>query len=181
MKKVLVLLTVITIVIFMCTSCAEKKLKYDMNLGFDFNNVKNKTVTFNVYHSNTDDHTWELVTSFPCEPKPGHYNDVRLEGKTNKVVLSLSDNTYTESEDGKSGSYDSTELSSYKFDVKGFKGFVHGCKYFDVEDKKGEQFVRLYPISNKDHVTFLEDLSLDKPYDTEGYAIDNFLVTVVME
>ena len=81
MKKILLTMTVVIIAIFMCTGCMSKKLEYDPNLGYDLNNVKNKDVTFNVYHSNTKDHTWELVTSFQCDPKPGHYNDVKIEGK----------------------------------------------------------------------------------------------------
>lgn len=180
MKKILLTMTVVIIAIFMCIGCMSKKLEYDPNLGYDLNNVKNKDVTFNVYHSNTKDHTWELVTSFQCDPKPGHYNDVKIEGKKNKVIAVLSDNTYTESEDGKSASYDGVDIASYEYEIDGFKGFIPSCKYFDVGNKEGEQFVRLYTISN-DSGTLFGEISLDKPYDTEGDNIDNILITIVMK
>ena len=180
MKKILLTMTVVIIAIFMCAGCMSKKLEYDPNLGYDLNNVKNKDVTFNVYHSNTKDHTWELVTSFQCDPKPGHYNDVKIEGKKNKVIAVLSDNTYTESEDGKSASYDGEDIASYEYEIDGFKGFIPSCQYFDVGNKEGEQFVRLYTISN-DSGTFFGEISLDKPYDTEDDNIDNILITIVMK
>ena len=181
MKKILLTMTVVIIAIFICTGCMSKKLEYDPNLGYDLNNVKNKDVTFNVYHSNTKDHTWELVTSFQCDPKPGHYNDVKIEGKKNKVIAVLSDNTYTESEDGKSASYDGVDLSTYEYVVKGFDGVDPGYVTFDVKDEEGEQFVRLYPITNSGEVSYYEEISLDKPYETGENIIDNFLITIVMK
>jgi len=181
MKKILLTMTVVIIAIFMCTGCMSKKLEYDPNLGYDLNNVKNKDVTFNVYHSNTKDHTWELVTSFQCDPKPGHYNDVKIEGKKNKVIAVLSDNTYTESEDGKSASYDGVDLSTYEYVVKGFDGVDPGYVTFDVKDEEGEQFVRLYPITNSGEVSYYEEISLDKPYETDEKIIDNILITIVMK
>ena len=57
-------------------------------------------------------------------------------------------------------------------------------KSFAVRDEEGEQMVRLYPISNSGSVSFLEDISLDKPYDLEetgGETLDNILITIVMK
>ena len=94
----------------------------------------------------------------------------------------LSDNTYTEAADGSSAAYGGTDVSSFEFDMDGFQGDLPGWKGFAVKDEEGEQLVRLYPISNGGSVTFLEDVSLDKPYDLdEDGVLDNILITIVMK
>ena len=178
----IIIAAVITMLI--CAGCSFGELEYDMNLGYDLNKVKSKDITFNVYQVNPEDHSWERIASFPCTPEPGHYNDVKIEGEKGKIKAVLSDNTYTESDDGNSAAYDGVVVSSFEYDVDGFKGDFPGWKSFAVRDEEGEQMVRLYPISNSGSVSFLEDISLDKPYDLEetgGETLDNILITIVMK
>lgn len=182
MKKTSILLVVI-LVLLVSAGCSKDTLEYDMNLGYDLNNVKHKDITFNVYHSNTEDNSWEQIASFPCSPQPGHYNDVKLEYKPGQITAVLNDNTYTKSEDGNSVTYDGTMEANYEFKIDGFKGSLPGWKCFDIKDIEGEQLVRLYPISNSGAVSFLGDIRLDKPYDIEQETdtIDNILITIVMK
>ena len=65
--------------------------------------------------------------------------------------------------------------------VKGFDGVDPGYVTFDVKDEEGEQFVRLYPITNSGEVSYYEEISLDKPYETDEKIIDNILITIVMK
>ena len=55
---------------------------------------------------------------------------------------------------------------------------------FAVENKEGEQPVRLYPISNSEITSFFGDLENDfdmnEPYDTDGKNLDNILITVTI-
>ena len=181
MRKLISVLLAVFMALLLCTACACDKLEYNGNLGYDFNNVKNKEITFNAYHSNTKDGSWEQITSFTCTPRPGHYNDVTLECKGDKILLELRDNTYTESEDA--ATYDGTVEDSYEFKVDGLKRDVVGWASYDIRDIEGEQLVRLYPISNRGDVATLADISLDKPYDKDGVLgnLDNILITVVMK
>ena len=97
------IIIVAVVTMLLCAGCSFGELEYDMNLGYDLNKVKSKDITFNVYHVNPEDHSWERIASFPCTPEPGHYNDVKIEGEKGKIKAVLSDNTYTESDDGNSG------------------------------------------------------------------------------
>ena len=181
MRKVRIIV-IAAVMMLICAGCSSGELEYDPNLGYDLNEVKSKDIVFNVYHVNPKDHSWERIASFPCIPVPGHYNDVKIEGKKGKVTAVLSDNTYTEAADGSSAAYDGTTVSSFDFDIDGFKGDLQGWKSFSVKDEEGEQLVRLYPVSNSSTVLFLEDVSLDKPYDLdEDGVLDNILITIVMK
>ena len=84
----IIIAAVITMLI--CAGCSFGELEYDMNLGYDLNKVKSKDITFNVYHVNPEDHSWERIASFPCTPEPGHYNDVKIEGEKGKIKAVLS-------------------------------------------------------------------------------------------
>lgn len=174
------MLTAIFVTILMCTACFSKELDYNTNLGYNFNYGKNKNVTFNVYHSNTKDHSWELIKSFSCTLKPGHYNDVKAGGKKGKVVFTLQENTYTKTENHEE--YNGRDISSFEYGIEGFDGWMGGYKEFSVKNIEGEQLARLYPIPNPNnkynYVTYNEDVSLNKPYDTGDGNIDNVLITV---
>lgn len=180
MKKYILTAIAAAVSIIMCTGCSANEIEYDANLGYDFNNVKSGDVVFNVYHSDTEDHLWELIASFPCRPEPEHYNDVRLECEGDQITAELTDNTYTKSDDGTSAAYDSTVISSYGFTVEGFKGSLSGYGFYSLKNKSGEQPVRLYPVSNNEDVSLVREVDPDKPYDTEGENLDNILVTVVI-
>lgn len=66
MRKLISVLLAVFMALLLCTACACDKLEYNGNLGYDFNNVKNKEITFNAYHSNTKDGSWEqLVRLYP--------------------------------------------------------------------------------------------------------------------
>ena len=143
------------------------------------NSVKSDDVVFNIYHSNTEDHSWELIASFPCQPEPGHYNDVKLENEGDSITLELTDNTDTKSDDGTSAAYDSTVISSYDFTVDDFEGSLSGYGCYSLKNKSGEQLIRLYPVSNNEDVSLVGEVDLDKPYDAKGVNLDNILVTVV--
>lgn len=180
MKKRLFAVLIMILTIGMFAGCSMNKIEYDMNLGYDLNQMKYKDITFNVYHSNTEDHKWELIASFPCDPKSGHYNDVKLQCSDDFITAVLKNNTKTESEDGKTVSYDGIIEASYEFEIEGFEGFLPGWESFDIENKEGEQFVRIYPISN-DGGTLFNNINLEEPYDSNNENIDNILITIVMQ
>ena len=181
-KKLITSMIIIVFIIMLTTGCASSELDYNANLGFDLNKVRHKDITFNVYHSNTEDNSWEQIASFPCTPQPGHYNDVKLECKPGQITAVLKDSTYTESEDGNFASYDGTIEAAYEFKIDGFKGSLPGWEDFEIKDIDGEQLVRLYPITNNGELSFLAEISLDKPYNEEDSDnIDNILVTIVMK
>lgn len=182
MKKRIVIITAAIISILMFTGCSANELEYDTNLGYDLNNAKSSDVIFNVYHSDTKDHSWELIASFPCRPEPGHYSDVRIKGKENMITAELTDSTYTKSDDGNSAVYNSAVTAEYDFRIEGLKESLEGYSQYAVKNKSGEQPVRLYPVSNSDGVYLSgEEVSLDESYDTEGENLDNILVTIVMK
>ena len=181
MKKAFVTILLAVVTMLICAGCSSGELEYKENLGYDLNKVKHKDITFNVYHTNPKDKTWERIKSFPCTPEPGHYNDVRLEGKKDKITVLLRDNTCTESSDGSTAAYDGVTVSSFNNAVDGFKGSLPGWESFAVKDEEGEQLVRLYPISNSNAAPTLGDIRLDKAYDTKGKTIDNILITIVMK
>ena len=181
MKKRIVIITAVIILILMFTGCSANELEYDANLGYDLNKAESENITFNVYHSDTKDHSWELIASFPCKAESGHYSDVRIENKGNKITAQLTDSTYTKSDDGNSTAYNSAVVTEYDFIVEGLKESLQGYGQYAVKNKSGEQPVRLYPVSNSDGVYLSgEEVSLDKPYDIEGENLDNILITIVM-
>lgn len=182
---ILMITIIICFAIILCASCSTKNvLEYDMNLGYDFNSVTNKNFVFNIYHSNTENHHWEKITSFTCKPEQGHYNDMKLIFRNNKIGIELWDNTREVLEDGNAVMYDGTALEKTEFDVDGYKGSQNGMFVFAVENKEGEQPVRLYPISNSEITSFFGDLENDfdmnEPYDTDGKNLDNILITVTI-
>lgn len=178
MKKVASIVILIMMTLVMLTGCSTGKMKYDVNLGYDLNQVKYSDITFNVYHSNTDDHTWKQIASFSCNPMSGHSYDVKLQCNEGVISVELRNNSKTES--GNTVSYNGEAEASYVFEVEGFEGFLPGWKSFDIENKEGEQFVRLYPISN-DGGTFFNDINLEAVYDSDNVNIDNILITIVMK
>lgn len=179
MKKVSTVI-ILALALSLLVGCQTGKVNYEGNLGYDLNRVKYKDITFNIYHSNTESHNWELLASFPCEPKPGYYNDVELQYVNNTISAVLRSNTMTESSDKNEITYSGTTEAEYDFTIDGFDGFFPAQKYFDVENKAGEQFVRLYPISN-DGGSFYNNINLNEAYDTDNVNIDNILITIVMK
>ena len=89
---------------------------------------------------------------------------------------------YTASDDGTSAVYEGTSVTACDFKVQGFKGSLMGYSQYAVKNKSGEHPVRLYPVSNSNGVYLSgEEVSLDKPYDTEGENLDNILITIEMK
>lgn len=182
MKKRTIIMAAVIISILMCTGCAVNELEYEDNLGYDLNKAKSGNIVFNVYHSDTEDHSWELIARFPCQTEPGHYSDISLKSKGEKIIAELTDNMYTVSDDGNSAAYEGTSVTACDFKVEGFKGSLQGYKNYAVKNETGEQPVRLYPVSNSNGVYLSgEEVSLDKPYDTEGENLDNILITIEMK
>lgn len=184
MKKFFIMIIIFILSVVICTGCSAEKLEYDMNLGYNFNSVDYKNIVYNVYHSNTENHHWEKIASFSCQPEQGHYNDVKLICGKNKISIELWNNTREVLEDGNAVTYDGTALEKKEFNVDGYKGSQNGVFVFAVENKEGEQPVRLYPISNSEIISFFGDLENDfdinEPYDTEEVNLDNILITVTM-
>lgn len=177
MKKVkrIVLLLLLT---FSMVGCGARELTYYGNLGYDFSKVDYESIVFHVYHSNTDDHTWELLKTFSCSPEKEHFADIRLEGKENCITLICEDNYVETTED--SQTFFTDETDSYEFTVEGFQGEICGFQTFQIKDTDEEQFYRLFPISNSPGSIF-PHLSLDKPYDEKEENIDNILVTIKIQ
>ena len=182
MKRRMMIMATVIISILMCAGCSVNELEYETNLGYDLNKAKSEDIVFNVYHSDTEDHSWELIARFPCQTEPGHYSDISLKSEGEKITAELTDNMYTVSDDGNSAAYEGTSVTACDFKVEGFKGSLQGYSQYAVKNKSGEQPVRLYPVSNSESVSLPdEEVSLDKPYDTEGENLDNILITIEMK
>lgn len=176
MKKCVVY--VLALVLTLClVGCGSKPLAYYSN-GYDFSNSDCDQVIYRVYHSNTDTHNWELLTTFTCTPEAGHYFDVSLEGSENLLTLSLLDRQVEKTENAES--IQTKVITTFEFAVDGFGGTIPGYQTFPVETTDGEQFYRLYPITNSNGRYFM-DLALDQPYDAQEDNLDNILITVTLE
>ncbi len=179
MKRAIVVVLLLTL-FFSLNGCADKELTYYGNLGYDLSEADHESIVFNVYHSNTADHTWELLKTLKCSPQQGHFADVRLEGAKNRIIVTLEDNYVEKTETQECHFTD--DIDTYSFPVDGFEGFISGFETFEINDSNEEQICRLYPISNDDmEVVFFEDLKIDGPYDEEGENLDNILITVRFE
>lgn len=176
MKKRIVF--VLALVWMLClVGCGTKPLAYYSN-GYDFSESDCEQVTYRVYHSNTDTHNWELLTTFTCTPEVGHYFDVSLEGSENLLKLNLLVRQVEKTENAES--IQTEVIGTFEFAVNGFDGAIPGYQTFPVENTDGEQFYRLYPITNGNGRYFM-DLALDQPYDTQTDNLDNILITVTLE
>ena len=81
-----IITALVLILLFSPSGCSSRKLEYHGNLGYDLSNIDYEEVVFNIYHSNTEQHTWEKLTEFLCSPEKGHYADIRLEGSENRIT-----------------------------------------------------------------------------------------------
>lgn len=179
MKKVIAVVLLL-ILVFSLNGCAGKSLTYYGNLGYDLSETDHESIVFNVYHSNTADHTWELLKTLKCSPQHGHFADVRLEGAGNRIIVTSEDNYVEKTETQEC--YFTDDIDTYSFTVDGFLGYISGFETFDIKDIDEEQICRLYPISNDDTgVLFFEGLKIDGPYDEAGENLDNILITVRFE
>ena len=69
-------------------------------------------------------------------------------------------------------------VSKYEFNIDGFNGWIGSFKTFEVKDIDGEQFYRLYPISNDGGGVIFNDLKMDSSYDEDEENLDNILITI---
>lgn len=157
--------------------CASKPLTY-CSIGYDYSTLNCEEIVYRVYHSDTDAHNWELLTTFTCTPEAGHYFDISLEGSENLLNLSLSDRQVEKAENAES--VQTEVIGTFEFAVDGFDGTIPGYQTFPVENTDGEQFHRLYPITNGNGRYFM-DLALDQPYDAQEDNLDNILITVTLK
>lgn len=174
MKK-LIGLFVLFVLIISLNGCSGKTLTYFGNLGYNFNEVDHENIVFNIYHSNTDDHTWELLETFTCFPLKDNFNDIKLEGFENRIVMSSQNNSVLKTEYNET--YNGYDLDTYEFAIDGFSGLIGSFKSFEIKDSDEEQLYRLYPINNGSGL-FFTGLDIDKPYDEEGINLDNILITI---
>ena len=58
------------------------------------------------------------------------------------------------------------------------KLYFGSFKTFEVKDIDGEQFYRLYPISNDGAGVIFNDLKMDSSYDEDEENLDNILITI---
>lgn len=175
MRKIAVIV-IILVLMFSFAGCSGKKIQYNNNLGFALNGVEYESVEFNIYHSNTKNHKWELLKNFSCSPKEEHFADIRVEGKKNCVVITSEDNRVEKT--GNTESYYSDDLDTYEFNIDGFDGWIGLVKTFNVKNIDGEQFYRLYPISNDGGGIIFNELKMDSPYDKDEENLDNILITI---
>lgn len=174
MKKILTI--VFTIFMFITLNgCAEKEITYFGNLGYDLSSIDYESIEFNIYHSNTDNHKWELLKTLKCNQKDDRFIDIRLEGKENALTF-LSVYNYVEKTE-KSESYFSDEIDKFEFAVEGFDGNIRTVKTYEIKDTDEEQFYRLIPVDNK-YGTIFEYVSLDETYDEKEVCLDNILITI---
>lgn len=161
--------------VFCFAGCSNKTIHYNPNLGFDVSGMDHKNVEFNVYHSKTNDHTWELLKKFSCSPKEGYCADVRVEGENGRVVITSEDNHLVKTH--VSESYYCDDLEVYELIVDGFNGQISSAKTFEVKDTDKEQPYLLYPITNTGSGFIFTDLG-NKPYDENEENLDNILITI---
>ena len=164
------------VLLFSFVGCSGKTIHYNNNLGLDLSGIDYESVEFNVYHSNTQDHKWELLKTFSCSPKEEHFADIRVEGKENRVGITSEENRVEKTENTES--YYGDDLDTYEFNIDGFNGWIGSFKTFEVKDIDGEQFYRLYPISNDGGGAIFNDLKMDSPYDEDEENLDNILITI---
>ena len=79
---------------------------------------------------------------------------------------------------GNTESYYSDDLDTYEFNIDGFDGWIGLIKTFNVKNIDGEQFYRLYPISNDGGGVIFNELKRDSPYDKGEENLDNILITI---
>lgn len=175
MRKIVVM-ALTFVLLFSLAGCSGKTLTYNGNLGYDLSKVDYESVVFNIYHSNTENHTWEHLTTFSCSPEKNHFVDVRVEGAKNHITITSEDNHMEKTENTES--YYTEDIDTYEFTVAGFDGWIGFIETFEVRDTDEEQFYRLYPISNDDGGTIFQDLKMDKPYDESEENLDNILITI---
>lgn len=175
-KSIFSLLIVPSVLLFSFSGCIDKTVAYDGNLGIDLGNVEN--IDFRIYHSNSTDHIWELLTTFSCPPESDYFADIRLEGTENGITVISEKNHVNKEKDTEV--YYSDDLDSYEHTVEGFHGQISDFQTFSIKDTSKEQFFRLYAISNNPGV-YYPKISLEQPYDEEEENLDNILITVVLQ
>ena len=178
MRKIVVM-TLTFVLLFSFAGCSAKTLTYNGNMGYDLSKVDYESVEFNVYHSNTENHTWEHLKTFSCSPEKNHSVDVRVEGAKNHIKIISEDNRVEKTENTES--YYTADIDTYEFTIDGFDGWIDSFETFEVKDTDVEQFYRLYPISNDNGGTFFQDLKMDKPYDEDEENLDNILITIKIQ
>ncbi len=178
MKKMvlLFLLIILSIVIFTIKSYNHKSIDYIENLGHDFTELDCEEIVFNAYHSNTGNHTWQLLKTFVYEPEQNNFVDIRLEGKENSITIVLENNNFTQIND--SLSYRTNDIDSYQLIIDDFEGTIDTFEKFEVKDIQDEQFYSLYPIDNNDGGSYFAVLDLNEPYDEAQENLDNILITI---
>ena len=175
MKKSVVM-SFILILLFSFTGCSDKYLTYNDNMGYDLSDAGYESIEFNVYHSNTKNHTWELLRSFSCLPIENSFVDVRVEGTKNSIIITAENNRVEKTKHTES--YYTEDIDTYKFEVIGFSGLIDSFRTFEVKDTDEEQFYHLYPISNDEGGIFFQNPEINKPYDEKEKNLDNILITI---
>lgn len=70
MKKTIIAVLMLLLICSL-SGCSGKTLTNHANLGYDLSNAGYEGAMFNVYHSNTGNHKWELLKTFSCRPEKG--------------------------------------------------------------------------------------------------------------
>lgn len=174
MKKIIAIVLTLMLV-FSLNGCSAKTIPY-YNVGYDLSETDYESMVFNVYHSNTENHTWKLLKTFSCSPEKEHFADIRLEGAENSIIITSEDNRVEKTETTEA--YYTDDIDTYKFTIDGFSGQITAFETFAIKNTDKEQFFRIYPISNNTSGTIFQDLGLDKPYDEEEINLDNILITI---
>lgn len=99
-----------------------------------------------------------------------------MEGEKNQVGIAFEDNRVERTEN--TVSYYGDDVDTYEFNIDGFNGWIGSFKTFEVKDIDGEQFYRLYPISNDGGGVIFNDLKMDSSYDEDEENLDNILITI---
>ena len=175
MKKTIIAVLML-ILICSLSGCSGKTLTNHANLGYDLSNAGYEGAVFNVYHSNTDNHKWELLKTFSCRPEKGQFTDIRVESTENQIIITSEYNRVEKTEDTEA--YYTEDIDEYRFTVDGFSGWIGQFQTFEIKDTEEEQLYRIYPISNDDGGVIYQSLKLDKPYDKEEENLDNILITI---
>lgn len=183
MKKIK-LISLSLLLILLLASCGKKTITKTPNLGYDLSKIKYSEIVFNIYHSKTDDHKWQLLKSFNYNKQHNKefYVDIIAESEKDNIVLKLINGIYKANidKDNKviSGTYSSEIIDKYSYQLADFKGKIVGYQYFEIVNNDTEQNYLLLPLSNNEKAYYFATPNLSEAYDLENANLDNILVTI---
>lgn len=173
MKKLFLILCLGFVVLL--TGCSSGVLEYQIELGYNINDIDCQTIVFHMYQANQKNHHWHKLTTIEYKPQKNEHFDVDYDIMDDEVIFYVREKDMIEKKN--SVIYDFKDIDSYRHQLSGAKDFDFGYKLYEIKNTDEEQFFRLYAFG-KQGTTYYEHINLDQPYDEENLNIDNILITI---